>query len=167
MADQMTTDTLTDLMGADANVIPCTCTVDAPADGPCARCDATDADRVDLDRAADAIAAALNVPAYVEQTGGGCATIYVGTDGTDGRTPVLTAGPGTYGWGRGPSVGSSLEMFIGAARDRFGDGPDVDALDRTMPEWHAAPVAWLVAAALDLYPRAVALPVVAATDADL
>jgi hypothetical protein len=40
--------------------------------------------------------------AYVEQTGGGCATIYAGAQYTNrkaGTTYAAIAGPGTYGWG--------------------------------------------------------------------
>lgn len=36
-------------------------------------------------------------PVTVEQTGGGCATVYVGTYGEDGRA-WLAIGPGSYEW---------------------------------------------------------------------
>lgn len=74
----------------------------------------------------------LGVSAYVEQTGGGCATIYAGPtqQGSDfPRTPAVTyaavAGPGSYGWGQRPSAAMLGDFYIGA--DDMGETEPVDA----------------------------------------
>lgn len=74
---------------------------------------------LDLDEIVDRIHE-QGVWAYVEQTDGGCATIYAGAwhsvpHGNYGRTMyAVVAGPGTYGRGERPSVGHMHEFFIGA-----------------------------------------------------
>jgi hypothetical protein len=79
---------------------------------------------LDLDDVVDRIHE-QGVWAYVEHTGGGCATIYAGAwhtvpDGRYDRTMYsAVAGPGTYGWGEKPNVGHTDEFFIGA--DDHGD----------------------------------------------
>lgn len=71
----------------------------------------------------------VGIPAYVEQTGGGCATIYAGplfayhhtvwragkpTDETEIEwRHVVAAGPGNYGWDQGPSIGNIGEFYVG------------------------------------------------------
>lgn len=76
---------------------------------------------LDMDR----IAALINeagLPATVEMTGGGVATIYVGhatrwSDDEDfDRYPAL-AGPGTFGWGVMISTASIDEFFVGPDDD--------------------------------------------------
>ena len=66
----------------------------------------------------DAIASATDLPAYVEMTGGGVATIYIGHAGPDGRF-TLAGGPGSFRWaddGR-----ASIFYF-----EDFSFGPDDD-----------------------------------------
>lgn len=62
------------------------------------------------------------VKAYVEMTGGNCATIYIGDtlpkvecSCCDGEHYALVAGPGNFGWGKRPST---------AYWDEFCYGPD-------------------------------------------
>jgi hypothetical protein len=65
--------------------------------------------------------------AYVEQTGGGCATIHAGAQvqSPEGDTIyAAVAGPGSCGWGNGPSMASTAEFFIGA--DDQGETPGID-----------------------------------------
>jgi hypothetical protein len=65
--------------------------------------------------------------AYVEQTGGGCATIYAGARYTNrfgDPAFAAVAGPGTFGWGQRPSIASPEEFFIGA--DDQGETPVID-----------------------------------------
>jgi hypothetical protein len=65
--------------------------------------------------------------AYVEQTGGGCAKIYAGAQYTNREKDTIyaaIAGPGTYGWGHGPSIANTGEFFIGA--DDQGETPTID-----------------------------------------
>jgi hypothetical protein len=65
--------------------------------------------------------------AYVEQTGGGCATIYAGAQDTNREGDTIyaaIAGPGTCGWGHGPSIGNTGDFFIGA--DDQGETPTID-----------------------------------------
>jgi hypothetical protein len=91
---------------------------------------------LDLDEIVDRIHE-QGVWAYVEQTGGGCATIFAGAwhsvpDGNYGRTMyAAVAGPGTYGWGDRPSVGHTDEFFIGADDQGESDGIDCSKLDIT------------------------------------
>lgn len=62
---------------------------------------------------------AQGIAAYVEQTGGGCATILAGTLSEDGRA-VAAAGPGWFegpGWTLGR--GDTDELFVG--RDDSGE----------------------------------------------
>lgn len=67
--------------------------------------------------------------AYVEQTGGGCATIFAGPTHEEpdyGKRYAVAAGPGAYGFHDGTqwhdSVGHTDEFCIGA--DDYGDGPN-------------------------------------------
>lgn len=73
--------------------------------------------------------------AYVEQTGGGCATIFAGPthDEPDyGKRYAVAAGPGAYGRYDGgewhDSVGHTDEFCIGA--DDYGDGPHFYVSDK-------------------------------------
>jgi hypothetical protein len=80
---------------------------------------------------ADAIAHFVSqegVAAYVEQTGGGVATIYAGPTRQEpdyGKRFHTVVGPGEYGWGNAPSVMSLWELFIGP--DDFGQVEGMDA----------------------------------------
>lgn len=101
---------------------------------------------------------AMGIPAYVETTGGGCATIYAGHSVTVGDVgtvshgdvvmpyadsctvhPVL-GGPGMYDW-HDPdrSRASRLEFVVGL--DHMAYGWD-DAPYHTMPEDCPDPVSW-------------------------
>lgn len=63
---------------------------------------------------------------YVEQTGGGCATIYAGETHEEpdyGTRHAVLAGPGAFGWGQEPSVFDDGELWI---------GPDDDGQSATM-----------------------------------
>lgn len=51
------------------------------------------------------------VPCFVEMTGGGVATIYAG-EPKDDVWPAC-AGPGTFGYDSGPSLGDDREFSIG------------------------------------------------------
>ena len=138
---------------ADTNVLACTC--DTAPDTDCPVCDVSSPDEFDMDAAATLITVVTGVPAFVEQTGGGCATIYVGPDRDN---PVLTAGPGSFAW-RGPhSVGSTLELGIGLNADVFGDehayGPGAQ---RDCPDMHASPETWLAHHAAELLDLAATL----------
>jgi hypothetical protein len=58
--------------------------------------------------------------AYIEQTGGGCATVYVGDVVRDYEATkrwTCAAGPGTYGWGAKPSTATLAEFYIGPDSD--------------------------------------------------
>jgi len=75
---------------------------------------------IDFDRITDLVNAA-GIPAYTEQTGGGCATIYIGNARRDAhgdlRYPLL-AGPG---WFAGPGwtnpKGTTADLYIGPDDD--------------------------------------------------
>ena len=149
----------------------CTCETETPAMpyGPdeCAVHDASVSD-YPMAYAAERIAAALaattpGVTAYVESTGGNCATIYVGPDQHPGTQtlPVLSIGPGVW-YSYDNATGDTGETFIGPCYDRFGDAAH-GSLHATMPEDIADPVAWLVAEAARIYPAAAELPVVLTT----
>lgn len=83
--------------------------------------------------------------AYVEQTGGGCATIYAG--GIPGADPEddrprwrAVAGPGVYGWGRRPSRGDLGDFHIGPD----GDADTICALEvGAQDEADVAKLIWL------------------------
>lgn len=69
----------------------------------------------------------MGIWAYVEQTGGGCATIYAGakyTDNEGDQRYSAIAGPGTYGWDRRPSYGHTTEFYIGP--DDQGETDSID-----------------------------------------
>lgn len=77
-------------------------------------------DTLDLDLVVDLVRRA-GVHSYVEQTGGGCATIFAGARrphpaDTTGRDVLWAccAGPGTYGWGQVPSVADPTDFYVGA-----------------------------------------------------
>lgn len=77
-----------------------------------------------MDAVVDLVRAA-GIPASVQQTGGGTATIYAGaTFPGDERGPCVV-GPGHYGWGQGPSAGNLFEFVIGP--DDEGEAGFVDA----------------------------------------
>lgn len=103
----------------------------------------------------------LGVQAYVEQTGGGCATIYAGPlvpfEHSVWRAGVLTdevsieqrykvaAGLGAYGWDKGDSVGSLAEFFVGPNDDGdSGEGNEVADLAPTNTRQIAALIALYV-----------------------
>jgi hypothetical protein len=59
----------------------------------------------------------VGIWADVEQTGGGCATIYAGArylDQSGDLRYAAVAGPGTFGWGRVPSTAATSEFWISA-----------------------------------------------------
>jgi hypothetical protein len=73
------------------------------------------------------------IPAYVEQTGGGCATIMVGTPDADENFPVL-AGPGWFvgpGWtlGRG-----TWEEFCWGRDDQGETDPMYEEMPRPLDQ---------------------------------
>jgi hypothetical protein len=107
----------------------------------------------------------IGVQAYTEQTGGGCATIYAGplvpfehASFVNGQ-PVgeveieqrykIAAGPGTYGWDRGDSVGSIEEFYMGPNDD--GESESLSAADLAVTNTRqlAAYIALLVIDAAD------------------
>jgi hypothetical protein len=68
----------------------------------------------------------VGVWASVEQTGGGCATIYGGArylDQSGDLRYAAVAGPGTFGRGREPSTASTSEFWI---------SPDDDGLTQAL-----------------------------------
>jgi hypothetical protein len=71
------------------------------------------------------ILTAKGVPnAYVEMTGGGCATIFAGPTFEEpdyGTRYMVAAGPGSFRWTE-DSIGHTDEFCIGA--DDYGDGPN-------------------------------------------
>lgn len=93
---------------------------------------------VDFDRVVEALKA-RGITAYVEMTGGGVATIYTGTDGSDPDVrPVVAAGPG---WFEGP--------YYSRPRGAIGDlyiGPDEadDNLDNIEPKNEAETIELIV-----------------------
>lgn len=79
---------------------------------------------IDLDKVVHILVTEYHLDnAFVEQTGGGCATIYAGPtrpnveeDPTGEHGEVLyaaCAGPGSYGWGRKPSTADLVEFYVG------------------------------------------------------
>jgi hypothetical protein len=108
----------------------------------------------------------LGVQAYTEQTGGGTATIYAGPlvsfEHAVWRAGKLTdevsveqrykiaAGPGTYGWDRGDSIGSIGEFWMGPNDDgETGEGCYAADLAVTNTRQLAAYIALLVIDAAD------------------
>lgn len=94
----------------------------------------------------------MGVWAYVEQTGGGCATIFAGAQRVNAAgDPVyaVCAGPGRYGWGKLPSTGHADEFFVGA--DDQGETEPIDcakvgaltedAIAKVIVQWAAVPPA--------------------------
>lgn len=64
--------------------------------------------------------------AYVEQTGGGCATIFGGEvrpDEEEGFRYAVAAGPGDYGWGKRPSTIHTAEFCVGRDGDEEWSSP--------------------------------------------
>lgn len=85
-----------------------------------------------------------DVPAYVEQTGGGTATLYIGTkfgDDTEsgGNYPVV-AGPGSYNWSNGNHSTFSWEEFVVGPDDYGVQNPD---FPKSIEEFVAAVTKWL------------------------
>lgn len=78
---------------------------------------------LDLDKVCDLLKE-RNIPAYVEQTGGGCATIYAGEpDRTDPQWPryKALAGPGWFegpGWSNGRA--DTSDFYVGPDDDGEG-----------------------------------------------
>lgn len=109
--------------------IACGAPVTADSDGHDDGC-ATIADRTFTGREVlDAIAAATDAPAYIEQTGGGTATLYIGATraaiGFDADEPRyrLAAGPGSFDWGDSDrSTFYASDLYIGPDDD----GSDLD-----------------------------------------
>ena len=85
---------------------------------PGAAPDTTDDDTaIDLDEVV-ALLVGAGIEAVVEQTGGGCATIFAGPTRPHPFEPGCLAhaavlGPGRYGWGQRPSVAALAELVIG------------------------------------------------------
>ena len=79
----------------------------------------------------DAIAKATNLPAYVEMTGGGVATIYVGERDEDDRF-LLAIGPGTFHWtdDGGDSVFYAEDLNVGPDDDGEGINLTPTTLDQ-------------------------------------
>lgn len=79
---------------------------------------------LNMDRVVELLKA-KGVSAYVEQTGGGVATIFAGPSYEEpdyGTRYAACAGPGTYGWRpEDASMGHTDEFCVGA--DDYGDGP--------------------------------------------
>lgn len=72
---------------------------------------------IDLDVVIDHLRE-MGVDAMVEQTGGGCATIYAGATRPHPEDPhhpahAAVAGPGRFGWGQRPSIGHLDEIYVG------------------------------------------------------
>lgn len=104
-------------------------------------------DIIDLDEVVNQLAK-LGVPAYVEQTGGGCATIYAGTpqswpDQYGDRRYAAAAGPG---WFEGPAWtkgrGHTDEFYFGPDDDGDTDGDSVP--DKAQPPQIAQMIAGVV-----------------------
>lgn len=83
---------------------------------------------------------------YVEQTGGGCATIYVGDsydvvggvpvwyppDNPCGDFRLVLAGPGSFGWGK-TSYAWAEEFYVGPDQDIEEEPPDGWNFERPHP----------------------------------
>lgn len=86
-----------------------------------------------MDRVAEVLRETHGIAAYVEMTGGGCATLFIGERDADGRYELL-AGPGTYQHrDTGFSVASMWEFFIGPDDNstpiaNFGDSQEFIAI---------------------------------------
>lgn len=83
---------------------------------------------LDFDEIVRIVRDEYGVEAFVDQTGGGTATIYAGpsrpheeADGTPATAGWLRyaviAGPGSYGWGQRPSTGDLEEFYVGLDSD--------------------------------------------------
>lgn len=60
-----------------------------------------------------AVARVVDLPAYVEQTGGGCATVLVGYPGPEGEY-TLAIGPGRFDWAdSGRSAFWLADLYVG------------------------------------------------------
>lgn len=84
--------------------------------------------------------------AYVEQTGGGVATIYAGPTRPDPEDPsarrfAAVAGPGSYGWGHRASVASLDEFYVGPDDQGEADAIDVATVGAVTEEQVAALIA--------------------------
>lgn len=75
-------------------------------------------------------AAAPEAPAVVEQTGGGTATVIVGTTDPETGRGWLSVGPGWYHWSRPLESGFELDgMSIGPDNEESSDSAFVEQLD--------------------------------------
>lgn len=84
---------------------------------------------VDFDRLVDLLTADGHPSAYVEQTGGGCATVYVGPQWQDGDGDerwTLAIGPGSFdgpGWRNG--YGCTEELYVSRDDDGLSTGTQI------------------------------------------
>lgn len=90
-------------------------------------------------------AAGVTAPAYVEQTGGGTATVYVGEPDDDTGWYPVAIGPGSFNWGdaNGSEFGAA-ELFVGPDEPDAGGSYADEALDAdALLAWVGAEVlAW-------------------------
>ena len=91
----------------------------------------------------DAIATVTDLHAYIEMTGGGVATIYVGTLDPESNRFVLAIGPGTFDWSDGGanSVFYPSDLYVGPDDDGEATADAVTTLD----ELTASVRRWLTA----------------------
>jgi len=118
---------------------------------PSVESDEQAADRYDMDALAVALGV-LGIPARVDMTGGGVATLSVGdvlwVDDDEVPRYVALVGPGTYGYGVGPSFGYWSETCI---------GPDDDGVSDVFTYWpedepaDVDTVAAFIAERMDIY----------------
>jgi hypothetical protein len=83
---------------------------------------------IDMDRIVELVVA-HGVTAFVDQTGGGTATIYAGLTHADAAGDLryaACAGPGEYGWGARPSTAIVEEFYVGLDDDGESDAVDVN-----------------------------------------
>jgi len=107
---------------------------------------------IDLQKVCDILASEHSVTAYVEQTGGGCATIYAGEPWDEanwGNRYPAVAGPG---WFDGPGWtlprGDLHDFYIGPD-----DDGESDDITRPLDDHDETAVARLIAAAVAEYQR--------------
>lgn len=80
------------------------------------------------DQVLAAVWEATSLPAYIEHTGGGCATVQIGYLGPDDRYTLLI-GPGTFNWADSSrSIFYLDDMYIGPDDDGESAGRTVDSL---------------------------------------
>lgn len=80
---------------------------------------------IDLREIAERLESVHGIPAYVEQTGGGCATVYAGPFPRSAEYPPMMIGPGVFDWSGGPCYADTEDLSYG-----FGEyGEDGDYLN--------------------------------------